>query len=255
MKRIAKGPEPESLARYRRTRPDSNWQQFKKSDKERLRELRNRIHDEQGGLCAYCEIDLIPLKSRGAADSRVEHFHPKSDKKGGKNWNLEWRNLLGCCHGGSRPNVADAKSRYTSPDHSCDVPKGDRNLDSRILNPLNIPAFPALFDFTRQGVMSVNVENCQAAGIKKGLAEGSISHLRLNAQRLKRMRSAELNEINQTIADMVAAGVPIEGAREKMAKALLRKDKQGNWPKFFSAIRAYLGSAAEKQLEGIGYGG
>jgi hypothetical protein len=47
----------------------------------------------------------------------------------------------------------------------------------------------------------------------------------------------------------------IEAAREKVAKGLLRKDKQGNWPKFFSTIRSYLGSAAEQQLEALDYNG
>lgn len=255
MKRIAKGPEPSGLASFRRGRPDSTWRQFKKADKQRLRELQKTIREQQGGLCAYCEINFVPAGSRGVADARIEHFHPKSDTRGGHNWHLDWTNLLGCCHGGTRPNVAEARHRYTTPDHSCDVPKADQNLDQRILNPLMIPAFPPLFEFSRQGGIAVHTKNCQTADIDEELAEGSIRHLRLNAQRLKRLRKAELNEINRVIGDMVAAGVPIEGAREKMAKALLRKDRQGNWPKFFSAVRSYLGEAAEEQLKSIGYDG
>ena len=255
MKRIARGPEPEGLLLFRERFPDRTWRQFKKFDKVRLRELQQTIREQQGGLCAYCEIDLIPTRSSGAPDSRIEHFHPKSDSKGAHNWHLDWSNLFGCCHGGTRPNVAEAKHRFTSPDHSCDVPKGDKNLDHLILNPIDIPAFPPLFHVTRKGVMSVVEENCSLAKIDEKLASGSIDHLRLNAQRLQRLRRAELNAINQTLRDLVAKGMTIEVAREKVAKGLLRKDKHGNWPKFFSTIRSYLGSAAEQQLETLDYNG
>jgi len=36
---------------------------------------------------------------------------------------------------------------------------------------------------------------------------------------------------------------------------LLRRDAEGRWPVFFSAIRGYLGEAAEQQLRAIGYRG
>lgn len=254
MKCIVRGPEPEGLLKFRQRHPDRTWKQFKKFDKGRLRELQKAIRQQQGGLCAYCEIDFMPPRSKGAPDARIEHFHPKSDNKG-HNWNLDWSNLFGCCHGGTRPTVADAQHRYTSPDHSCDVPKGDQNLDELILNPVDIPAFPPIFDFTRHGIMSVNEKNCYQSDVNETLAAGSIEHLRLNAERLKRLRRAELNAINQTLNGLITSGLSVKAAREKLAKGLLRKDKKGNWPKFFSAIRAYLGKAAEKHLREIGFNG
>ncbi|RVU83712.1 TIGR02646 family protein [Leucothrix sargassi] len=255
MKRIVRGQEPQGLLQFRQRNPDKTWKQFKQFNKATLRELQTAIRSQQGGLCAYCEIDFCPPRSSGAPDSRIEHFHPKSDKKGGHNWHLDWSNLYGCCHGGTRPNVADAKSRYTSPDHSCDVPKGDQNLDGLILDPVTIPAYPPLFDVARNGIISVNERNCYHADIEANLATGSITHLRLNAERLKRLRRAELNAINQMLGDLVAQGMSVKAAREKLAKGLLRKDKQGRWPKFFSSIRSYLGKAAERQLKAIGYSG
>ncbi|MGO3408549.1 hypothetical protein [Marinomonas sp.] len=71
------------------------------------------------------------------------------DNTPSRNWHLDWQNLLGCCHGGSQRNVVDASQRFTSPESSCDVPKGEKNLDDVILNPLHIPAFPKFFTSIR----------------------------------------------------------------------------------------------------------
>lgn len=54
---------------------------------------------------------------------------------------------------------------------------------------------------------------------------------------------------------MVAAGEAPEEAKLRLARVALKKDAQGHWPKFFSAIRDYLGHAAEQQLNDIGYNG
>ena len=257
MNRVIKGNEPKGLKAYRERHPQNSWKQFKKYNKEYLRELQRVIRQDQGGLCAYCEIDVMPRNVKGGPDARIEHFHPKSDmpEEAGHNWHLDWQNLLSCCHGGTRPNVADAKRRYTSPDHSCDVPKSDKNLEGVILNPLTIPAFPALFEYSRQGQMTVHEDNCKAAAVNVQLAEQSIEELRLNSQRLIRLRNAELNALNDAISNMLKAGLTIDQATENLARGLLKKDEHGNWPRFFSAIRSYLGNASEKQLKAINYQG
>jgi uncharacterized protein (TIGR02646 family) len=256
MKRIIKGDEPERLKAYREARPDNSWEQFNQKDA-RKREVQERLIEDQGGLCAYCEVDLKPGVDEQLADLRVEHFHPKSDRTTGKNWHLEWSNLLACCHAGSQKGVVDADERYTSPDHhSCDVPKGQHNWDEDIINPLHLPAFPPIFKYQRSnGSIQVDPPNCQQAGLDPTKAQATIDKLRLDAERLRNLRQGELNRINELMISEVAKGLSVAEARQRLAKALLRKDGNNRWPKFFSAIRSYLGSAAEEQLGATKYDG
>lgn len=253
MKKIDKGVEPSKLAQFRTRNPNSTWTAFR-SDKSSRVELQTRIKFEQGGLCAYCEINLKDSDSNGEADFRVEHFHPKSDDSTTHNWHLDWQNLLGCCHGGSQANVVEAGERHSSPDHSCDVPKGSESWDDVILNPLNIPHTPILFSFNRtDGTISLNNNNCDQAGVDKVKAQATIDNLRLDSPRLRRLRKAQLEAVNKSFIKMVRNGMTDDDARAKLARGLLRKNNQGYWPAFFSSLRDYLGSAAEQQLTDIGY--
>ncbi|WP_442915644.1 retron system putative HNH endonuclease [Marinobacter sp. C2H3] len=211
---------------------------------------------DQGFLCAYCEIDLIEKAANGDADFRVEHFHPKSDHKGPLNWNLEWQNLLGCCHGGSQRTVADAATRFTSPDTSCDIPKADKNLDGVILNPIHLPAFPAVFSCSRStGELSVLAAHCVKAGVNVQQAEQTIRELNLNAPRLNRLRQQVLNQLNRDLQTLLQRGVAMGNARQQLAAVYLTKSANGKWRAFFTAIRSYLGSDAERHLKRSGYRG
>lgn len=255
MKKILKSTEPELLANYKRTNPNNNWEQFRNSVA-RKRQVKTAIIDQQGGLCAYCEIDLrsaLPGNNE-EDDFRVEHFHPKSDNATTHNWNLDWNNLIGCCHGGSQSNIVNASNRFTSPDTSCDIPKGSNNWDDMILNPLHLPASPALFSFSRSsGSMFVNLEHCQAANVNVVKAQQSIDLLRLNSGRLLDFRIKILQRLEVQLRKKIEDGMSLDEARTDLAQRLLRKNSNGCWPKFFSTIRHYLGDAAERQLESIHY--
>lgn len=266
MKKVLKGADPQQLEHYRAAFPNNSWKQCtqggttqtrKQAVRERRQQIQQQLRTDQGGLCAYCEIDLKPAAAdEGVADLRVEHFHPKSDKSTPHNWHLDWNNLLACCHGGSRPDVVEASARHSSPDHSCDVPKGEHDWDGLILNPLQLPAFPCLFSYQRtDGAIQVNRAHCQQAAVDENKAQATIDNLRLDADRLRRMRKGELDKINELLRQLVQQGKSVDAARAHLAKALLRKDSQQQWPKFFSAIRSYLGSAAEEQLRAIDYNG
>ncbi|CCK77277.1 conserved hypothetical protein [Oleispira antarctica RB-8] len=253
MKKIDKTDAPTKLEAYRRLRPTAKWEKF--VDKtNRRKQAQNHIKGDQGGLCAYCEINLKNADENGKADFRVEHFHPKSDYSTVHNWHLDWQNLLGCCHGGSQANVVEAGERHSSPDHSCDVPKGNENWDDVILNPLNIPHTPILFSFNRtDGAISLNNDNCDQVGVDKVKAQATIDNLRLDSDRLRRLRKAALDNVNDSLKELIAEGMKIEDARSRLARGLLRKNDQDHWPAFFSSLRDYLGSAAEHQLTDIGY--
>ncbi|MBW3164597.1 retron Ec78 anti-phage system effector HNH endonuclease PtuB [Ferrimonas balearica] len=253
MKYILKGDEPPLLERFRTKNPNYTWDQCKKNTKRR-NQIQQTLREDQGGLCLYCEIDLIPAEPDCEADFRVEHFHPKSDKSSGHNWDLDWSNLFACCHGGHNPNVSDAANRHTNPDVSCDIPKDNNILDDVILNPLSMPKSHALFDFDRaSGSISVHHGNCELAGVDKVKAQATIDNLRLDADRLRRLRSAELNRVNELLRGLIEGGMSVAQAREHISKALLKRNGDNNWPKFFSALRSYLGQAAEQQLRRIGY--
>lgn len=252
MKKITKGLEPEKLGQYFQSHPQASWEQFCRNV-HRKQQVHTQIRLDQGGLCAYCEIDMKPKASDGDADFRVEHFHPKSDRSAAHNWGLDWQNLLGCCHGGSQSGVTEASVRF-SAEHSCDVPKAHNIWDMRILNPLTLPTHVSLFSYQRSdGLVKVNTANCNAASINLIMAQNTIDFLNLNAVRLAQLRKGELDRINEQIRRLIIAGDSTETARDKLARAMLVKNGQGQWPKFFSAVRDYLGASAETQLINIGY--
>ncbi|MFK4751622.1 retron system putative HNH endonuclease [Oceanobacter antarcticus] len=257
MKKVLKGIEPPLLARYRHKNPTGSWDMFKNS-RARRQQLKQQIIADQSGLCVYCEIDLKEQDSHGNADYRVEHYHPKSDMTAGHNWALDWQNLLGCCHGGSRPDVTDAAHRYTSPDCSCDIPKGSQNLDSVILNPHQMPAFPPIFAFDRTtGEPSVDKVNCSIAGIDPIKAQATIRELRLDAKRLNSLRQTVLNKLNADVRNLLQRNseLSVGEALDRLAATYLQKNSKHHWPPFFSAIRSYLGSSAEKHLRSMDYNG
>jgi uncharacterized protein (TIGR02646 family) len=254
MKKILKSAAPEKLEIYRLARPAGTWDQCSRN-KSRREQIQNQLRSNQGGLCAYCEIDLKPKNTTEAADFRVEHFHPKSDTSTPHNWHLDWQNLLACCHGGSRPDVVDAGSRFATP-HSCDVPKGENDWDNVIFNPLHLPAYPCLFQVNRpDGSISINQANCIQAGVDLLKAQATIDNLNLNAVRLKNLRKPVLNQLNSQLRKLVDSGYTVDDARNRLAQAALKKDNNKHWPAFFSAIRDYLGEAAEQQLRAINYNG
>ncbi len=255
MKKIFKGTEPSLLSTYRSTYPNNKWVQFRNNNKRRI-QTQVQLKNDQNGICAYCEIDLREKDATGESDFRVEHFHPKDDSSTSHNWNLDWNNLLGCCHGGSQRNVTDAIIRFSSHDNSCDIPKKNKNLDGVILNPLQLPAFPALFSCNRSsGLLIVNVANCQQAGVAETKAQQTICELKLDAPRLNRFRATVLNALYSQLQLKLSTGSTLEQACSQLAQAHLCKNSQQHWPAFFTSIRSYLGKEAEQHLQSIGYNG
>ena len=152
--------------------------------------------------------------------------------------------------------MVDAAQRFTSPDHSCDVPKEDNDWDALICNPLHLPVQPSLFRFERSsGAMNVDRAACLAAGVDEARAQATINNLQLDGKRLRDLRKPVLEKLNEQLYALTTAGMPLFEARERLARILLCRDAEGRWPAFFSAIRSYLGEAAEQQLRTIGYQG
>lgn len=249
MKRILKSKDvPALLDTFSKHRPDADWLQFK--DKPgRYRQVVAQLRADQHGLCAYCEIDLLESNDREmVADCRVEHFHPKSPHAPPPNWALDWSNLLAVCHGGSNSNVIEA-TRFTKPDFSCDVDKKGEDWTEHILNPLtDIPASPRIFSYGESGRIAPDSESCPDALRPK--AQASIDFLRLNANRLLRMRGEVLAALSDQVGILLSEGRDPEQAATIVAKSLFTEEQL---PPFFTCVRWYLGSAAEARLVDLAY--
>ena len=254
MKNILKGEEPPLLIAYRAGKPDFSWQKCK-SNSARRDEIQHYLRRDQGGICAYCEIDLLQRDDVAEeSDFQVEHFHPKSDKTTQHNWGLDWGNMLACCLGGKSKKVVDADNRHTNPYLRCGALKEDNDWGDIILNPLQLQSSQAIFNFQRTtGEISVNEENCNLLGVDIGKAQATIEHLNLKCERLNRLRQERLSHANKSLQAFVAKGMNVDEARQKLALVMMKKDANGCWPKFFSALRCYLGNAAETQLIAIGF--
>lgn len=258
MKYILKSAEPEPLREYCKGIQGS-WDSF--TSGEVCKFVTTQLFSDQRGICAYCEIDLIISDGRGYSDLRVEHFHPKSD--GHPTWTFKWSNLILTCCGGNRNYLSNgASDRFTSPDHSCDVPKEDKVLDEIIFHPAAEEALRnLLFSYQMDGRMEVS-ENCPEALRDKAFS--TIKELNLSPEiavkkskeptpRLVRMRSAFLKALEDQVQAHLEEGLSIEDALDILAKSLFPENRDDPWTKFFTCARWYLGPTAEDRLRTLGY--
>jgi uncharacterized protein (TIGR02646 family) len=253
MKKVRKSLEPQGLKEYRLDSPRNTWVQFQDNAQNAYTSVQKQLFTDQRGLCAYCEHTLILTTENFPRDFRVEHFHPKeTTDTNGHNWHLEWNNLLAVCHGGQQAIAGD--NRYTHPDTSCDVPKGKKNLDGIILNPIfEIQISDRIFGFNAYtGEIFVN-HTCPAELINK--ATKTIEELRLDAARLCRFRKVNIEQIQTEIMNCFQQGMNEEAAFTFIANSQFLSDAQEKLPAFFSSLRAYLGGIAEKRLVEIGFDG
>jgi uncharacterized protein (TIGR02646 family) len=251
MKHIRKSqPEPAELANYRERfaaapRPPT-WSEFK-ADFRRREPVKARLRQDQRNLCAYYENSLIPQ------DESVEHFLAKSSPAG-RPRQLDWSNLLLCCGGGEKPlpeDVDDAAVRFEgNGERTC----GHAKLanPAAILNPLQLPPTPRLFQFSSEnGAIHPDVAGCRAAGVEVALVENTITVLNLRAGRLNRARHALLWELrSQLDVDGAAPAITTERASEIAAQQI---PATGALPAFFTTIRWVLGQGAETHLQAVGF--
>jgi uncharacterized protein (TIGR02646 family) len=252
MKKIRKLSDFEGLSSYRQRYPTGEWGQFQQGDPEAYKTVQHQIFNDQRSLCAYCEIDLRLKAENYPRDFRVEHFHPKSDIATDHNWNLDWDNLLGVCHGGQ--NQVAGTDRYTHPDVSCDVPKADKNLDALILNPLTeIDSRIRIFGFNSYtGEIFVD-HTCPASVTTK--ATQTIQELHLNANRLCTLRKSAIEQLEIEIGSLLGQGMADSVVFTRIANSQFPSDAHEILPAFFSSIRAYLGETAERRLREIAFDG
>lgn len=271
MKRIRKRKTPpKALSDYIADNPESSdthtWDAFRNNCPSGLKAIQQALYEDQGGLCAYCELELIPK-----FDLRVSHFHPKRAKgeEGSRAWELRWDNMHGACNGGTifyykKPD------RYVEgqgdADKHCDVVIGNDVLDDKILNPLHIPAFPRLFQYEEEPMAAgqiglrirADVEKCSTATYlgKQGCevrAQETIDQFHLNSANLMIMRQALYDEIKFRIAQSVESEGGLEAALGRMSEIAFSNTSK--WPEFFTVWRWALRDKAEEKLKRINFNG
>jgi len=255
VKRVKKSAIPQKLKEYVEQNPHADWKEFKNSCQDGYKEVIKQLKKDQGGICCYCEIDFGSKEIRD--DFRVEHFHPKSNSSYDENWDLDWNNLFGCCHGGSDKYVLNEtrfieNKRYR---HS-DTLKSDFVLDDEILNPLEVPMFPAIFEvMANSGEMRVVEADCPQKLKQKAINSLDAKKLNLNSPNLKEWRKATIEKLREDIDSVLSTGIDISVAINIIVTAQLSKDSNGNFPRFFSTARSYFKNDAENYLRGVGYDG
>lgn len=260
--------EPPLLAQYRASYPAEEqrpanqataaWNAFK-SDVPAYQELLVKLAERQQGLCIYCEQRLVdanrPIDGNGKVvfvsnDYQVEHVQAKSGAKGRV---LEWPNLALACSGGTYPHHSDLSRVYTNAlNTSCGQTKGDGDLPPRC-DPRTFPLTNALVEVGIDGSLSINAQNCAAAGVTTHDAEGAIKLLNLNCERLRKARQDRRDNVNAWVvpllAELLVATHLGPHQRQQMLDLLiagrLQPDPSGYLRASWSAERCALGPDAE----------
>lgn len=252
MKRCIKSQDaPQCLSDFKQNNPTGTWDQFRDQNNKYL-EVRDSLYRDQGGLCAYCELKLIP------DNQQVAHFHPKSDKSSTHNWALDWTNLWLACKGGSQNWMTDV-SCYLPPlpeNLSCDECKGNKILDDAVLAPSEVLAFPNIFRYEQhlnRLEIHVNKDACERSGVDIVKAQATIDKFNLNCQRLAAARLSLHRQLENAIKKLRESGRDPEDGFMRLAQKHLTKDVNESWPQFFSLVRWRFRNTAESYLQACGY--
>ncbi len=247
-------PEPACLKVFREVNPRGSWEEFRNEARECYSKLRDMLNQDQGGLCAYCEMDVAE------DNAQIAHFHPKSDS-GACNWALKWTNLWLACRGGTQSWLTEDPANYLPPlpeNRSCDEAKADRILDGQILSPSEIQAFPRIVRFEQwpnRVEIQPDPEGCHQARIDPEKVKATIDKLNLNCARLAEARLRCLRQWEQQIKRLRLHS-PNEAALYKsFVENKLTKNVAGRWTRFFTLARWRFRTMAEDYLRATGYTG
>jgi hypothetical protein len=175
--------------------------------------------------------------------------------------------MLAVCDGGER-TPAQGRTIHPLPANlSCDAHKnhalqsGDLPVDceGRLLNPLDIPAFPNLFVLDKgMGHLDADDAVCRAMPMPDNkqastseLVRCTIKVLNLNCERLAEKRRLLVVNIDRNKKTLRRKGIP----PADMPRKLVARYFSAQWPEFFTAIRCCLGQAAEERLHETNFQG
>ena len=250
MKKVLKSTEPLALEKYRERfiSQFKKWQNVK-SNRKTYDAIRDKLFEDQKGLCAYCEMTLHEN------NRSVEHFIPCNQSTKETNYDLDWSNMLAIClDPGGLIDVDEQQVNLFKSNPCCGKKKDNFVPDSRFLNPLKLPTLP-LFRFSSEdGEIKADEVACLRVGLPIENVEFTIATLELNIQRLKDQRLAMIEEIEKDIDELDDGSIDPLDLNRKVA-VIHFKDGRQNWPRFFTTIRWILGEGAEQHLKDISYSG
>ena len=184
MKHLPADQPPPAYAQWVAANPNATWEELRDAAQGQVYAvLREALIHHQQGLCAFCEIDLLP------SDQEIEHWHPKFDRAGAVNWALLFSNLQAACLGGfsqAHPTVEMQRGqRYLEPvkdNLSCGAKKGKLYPEGVLLHPRDVPITPAIFFVDFEGRLHVHEGNSRRAGVDTECARRTIGMLGLRSR-------------------------------------------------------------------------
>jgi uncharacterized protein (TIGR02646 family) len=137
---------------------ERSWEELSTEAKAALRE---RLHEDQNGLCCYCYVNVACDE-----DSHIEHVEPQSPKN-----RFDWQNLALACDGGNQ---------HGNPAH-CDHAKRQQRLDA--VHPYKAPVIRFVHLRGATGELAID---------DKAARRDVDEVLNLNARRLQSLRRSAL---------------------------------------------------------------
>ncbi len=172
-------------------RPESRrWEEFKNTQQEAYKNLKECLYENQYGLCAFCETTLTEN------DKQIEHFIPKSMTTDMQDHTICFDNYTMSCKGNERLDKSE---------HSCGHKKDNINPQNKILNPYELPDFPIFnISITSEGLEIIpDEQSCSKANISVEIVKTTIDCLGLNTSNLKQRRYNLWEEIQQEIKNIL----------------------------------------------------
>lgn len=240
---------PAHLAFHADDSIEKTWESLR--DHQAYRELRDALADRQHGLCAYCEIDLIP------GDISIEHIVPRSDSVRGKDLAFDHANMLAICRGGGNAAVFGPDVRQ--PDPRRVLPPIDKNLScgqakrdlpaSDFVDPRDVPRSPSIIGVGEDGTIAGVSDGCRSQGIDLKSVDGHIERLKLNVERLRIRRETIWRELAMSFE--VIRDLPEDQHTDHftaLAESQLLPNHDDKLAPFFTTTRSFFGPLAETIL-------
>lgn len=154
------------------------------------------LQENQGGLCAFCEIPLTPT------NRQIEHFIPKSMTTAECDWTINFSNYTLSCKGNENSRdrfYSDSPSEAAN--YTCGRKKGNIDPAECICNPYDLPPYPIVKAvYKDEGLLfEPDDEACQKANIAPELVKSTLKLLGLNCSNLQRRRKAVWDDLMKEI--------------------------------------------------------
>ncbi len=204
MKHIKKGEEPESFNTWKalaKTTPNWSYSYLQNPEK---RELHDALLKEQGYICCYCGMRI------SKENSHIEHLNPQSNTE--PELSVEYTNLLASCQRQREPK---------KPIH-CGIAKDDWYDENLMVSPLEVNCGD-FFIYSDDGQI---METDEAD--KKAAAATTINKLRLNIDKLNKMREKAIKNLH--IDELT------KEEKQKLLEGFAQPDANGQYQEFYGAI-------------------